>query len=199
MYHIDIIVGFVVCLKIHYPEMSWFYGSQDFKPHPEHRRRGELKVVSNWELQISMPCHLSFVRPCAFFWWCLPILRHVYLSRGIPCRMSSAGWICSFWGDSNSLLGGFKFSLPSSSRIDNFMGRNVFDELCVETSSQWIVSIYCDSINIFRFFLVTPVISNSSILFWAGDHPLSPVFCLFLIGYSTTFEWIIAPKKMSSN
>jgi hypothetical protein len=66
-YTIDIIVGTVVCLKIHYPKMSWFYGSQEFKPHPEHRRRGELKVVSNWELQISMPCHLSFVRPFAFF------------------------------------------------------------------------------------------------------------------------------------
>ena len=66
-YTIDIIVGFVVCLKMHYPKMSWFYSSQEFKPHPEHRRRGGLKVVSNWELQISMPCHLSFVRPFAFF------------------------------------------------------------------------------------------------------------------------------------
>lgn len=115
------------------------------------------------------------------FWWCYQFWD-TFILRGIPCRMSSAGWICSFWDDSNSLLCGFKLSLPSSSRIDNFMGRNVFDELCVETSSQWIVSIYCDSINIFRFFLVTPVISNSSILFWGGDHPCHQCFVYFWSG-----------------
>lgn len=149
-YTIDIIVGTVVCLKIHYPKMSWFYGSQEFKPHPEHRRRGGTESCLKLGTSNFHALSLVLCSTICLFWWCYQFWDTFFSTGVSPVECHPSGWICSFWGDSNPLLGGFKFSLPSSSRIDNLMGRFLFSmnyALKRPASGLYIVivSIYFDS------------------------------------------------------